>query len=131
MAGIKIGKATPEDFELVLGVLRPLDAMFNCRWGYGCDVWLDWDEDDPDYEELVAIRRRVAREEHVDEDDVDNRLVVAEFVASRMRAAGAGSWERVVLNCQALIDTFCDPADSCLSWHPFLERCVEDQMLGE
>ena len=48
-----------------------------------------------------------------------------------MRLCGCSNWQRVVTAAECLIDTFCDPQESCLAWRPDLKRAMYNTMLGE
>ncbi|MDY5354384.1 MAG: hypothetical protein SPG69_10270 [Bacteroides pyogenes] len=128
--GMRIGKASKDDFEKMYNLLLPMENLFNRHW-YNEDEWMEWDDANKDKQELLAIRKELAEEEDCDEEDVDNRLVIYEFVKRRMKECGCGEWQRIVCAAESLIDTFCDPQDDCLAWRPDLERAMDNVMLGE
>ena len=127
---ISIAKATEKDFAAVNNLLSPMEELFNSHWSNE-DDWTDWDDDDEDKQELLSIRKEVARYERCDEDEVDNRLVIYEFIKRRMQACACSEWRRVVIAAECLIDTFCDPNDDSLSWRPDLDRAMDYTILGE
>lgn len=128
--GMTIAKASKEDFEKVYNLLQPMEELFNSRWSNE-ESWTDWDDDDKDKKELLSIRKEIASDEYRNEEDVDNRLILFEFIKRRMRLCGCSNWQRVVIAAECLIDTFCDPQDDSLSWRPDLERAMNYTMLGE
>lgn len=129
---MRIAKATPEDFQAVRDLLQPMGELFDTRYGFLCDEdWKYWDEDGVDKQELLEIRAELARSEHEDEEHVDNRLILYEFIKRRFKRANRGSWQRVVIAADALIGAFCDPHEDCLALRPELERAAENIMLGE
>ena len=128
--GLTIAKASKEDFEKVYNLLQPMEELFNSHWSNE-EEWTEWDDDDKDKMELLAIRKEIAEEEHYYEEDVDNRLVLFEFIKRRMQLCGCSNWQRVVIAAECLIDTFCDPQESSLVWRPDLERAMDYTMLGE
>ncbi len=107
-----------------------MEELFNNRWSNE-ESWIEWDDDNEDKLELLAIRKEIAEEEYCDEDEVDNRLVLYEFIKRRMRLCGCSNWQRVVTAAECLIGTFCDPQESCLAWRPDLKRAMYNTMLGE
>ena len=127
---ITIAKASKNDFEKVYNLLSPMEELFNNRWSNE-ESWTEWDDDNEDKLELLAIRKEIAEEEYCDEDEVDNRLVLYEFIKRRMRLCGCSNWQRVVTAAECLIDTFCDPQESCLAWRPDLKRAMYNTMRGE
>lgn len=128
--GTTIAKASEKDFEKVYNLLQPMEELFNSHWSNE-EAWTEWADDDPDKLELLAIRKEIAEEEHYYEEDVDNRLVLFEFIKRRMRLCGCNNWLRVVIAAECLIDTFCDPQESSLAWRPDLKRAMDYTMLGE
>lgn len=127
---LTIAKASKEDFEKVYNLLQPMEELFNSHWSNE-EEWTEWDDDDKDKKELLAIRKEIAEEEHYYEEDVDNRLVLFEFIKRRMQLCGCSNWQRVVIAAECLIDTSCDPQESSLVWRPDLERAMDYTMLGE
>ena len=108
--GMTIAKASKDDFEKVYNLLSPMEELFNSKWCIE-EEWTEWDDGDEDKQELLAIRKEIAEDEYCEEDEVDNRLIL--YAA------------------ECLIDTFCDPQESCLAWRPDLERAIDNMMLGE
>lgn len=127
---ITIAKADKEDFEAVYNLLVPMEELFNSHWSNE-EQWVDWDDDDEHKQELLAIRKEVAQDERCDEDDVDNRLILFEFIKRKMQACSCSEWHRVVTASECLIDTFCDPNDDSLAWRPDLDRAMDYTILGE
>lgn len=128
--GMKIAKASNEDFDKVYNLLQPMEELFNSHWNNE-ENWIEWDDEDKDKQELLVIRKEIAEEDHYDEEDVDNRIVLFEFIKRRMRLCGCSNWQRVVIAAECLIETFCDPQEDFLSWRPDLERAMDYTMLGE
>lgn len=67
---ITIAKASKNDFEKVYNLLSPMEELFNNRWSNE-ESWTEWDDDNEDKLELLAIRKEIAEEEYCDEDEVD------------------------------------------------------------
>lgn len=112
--GFTIAKASKEDFEKVYNLLQPMEELFNSHWSNE-EEWTEWDDDDKDKKELLAIRKEIAEEEHYYEEDVDNRLVLFEFIKRRMQLCGCSNWQRVVIAAECLIDTFVTHKKALLS----------------
>lgn len=128
--GLTIAKADIEDFEAVYNLLLPMEELFNSHWSNE-EAWVEWDDDDEHKQELLKIRKEIAQEERCDEDEVDNRLVLYEFIKRRMQDCGCNEWRRVIAAAECLIETFCDPNVDFLAWRPDLERAMDYSMLGE
>ena len=64
---ITIAKASKNDFEKVYNLLSPMEELFNNRWSNE-ESWTEWDDDNEDKLELLAIRKEIAEEEYCDVD---------------------------------------------------------------
>lgn len=60
--GMTIAKASTDDFEKVYNLLSPMEELFNSKW---CNEegWTEWDDGDEDKQELLAIRKEIAKDE--------------------------------------------------------------------
>lgn len=58
---ITIAKASKNDFEKVYNLLSPMEELFNNRWSNE-ESWTEWDDDNEDKLELLAIRKEIAEE---------------------------------------------------------------------
>lgn len=128
---MRIAKADADDFKRLLNLLKPMEALFGGRMWSNEESWTEWDDDDTDKKELLKIRREMAEEEGDDVEYVDNRLVLYEFIRRRFILADRGCWQRIIMAADALIKEFCDQSSDILEYHPFIERAVENTMLGE
>ena len=61
---ITIAKASKNDFEKVYNLLSPMEELFNNRWSNE-ESWIEWDDDNEDKLELLAIRKEIAEENTV------------------------------------------------------------------
>lgn len=121
---LTIAKATPSDFEAVYNLLRPMENLFNSHWSNEED-WEDWDDDNADKIELLKIRKQIAREEDYSEIDVDNRVILFEFIKCRMKKCACSEWNRVVMAAEICLDTFCDPNVDHLAFKPELVEAID------
>ena len=119
-----VAKATDKDIELTREFLNACEALWDIRNRYSLrpseKEWLSWDEEEPDYKECVRIRKDVAMEEGLSEREVDNRLVIYEFIMRKYKNAGC-HWGRVIMAADMLIDNVCDPTESHLEFYPGFE----------
>lgn len=129
MPGVSLARPSKDDFDRIYSFFSVLDALYASRWNFS-DEWISWDDDDPDKQELLRLRRMLAAEECCDEEDVDNRLVFEAFVRSRISRM-CGAWERVVLSSETLLDYVCDLSSDTVDLHPVVSRALEDAILGE
>lgn len=125
MPGLRVGKADKEDIELTRDFLKACDMFWDNRTRYSCrDIeteWLEWDDEDDDKQELLRIRKGLSEDEGCDEEDVDNRLIIFEFIKRKYKRADC-NWMRVVLAADLLIDNVCDPTEDHLAFHPSFEQ---------
>jgi hypothetical protein len=108
---MKIAKADKEDIESTMNFLQAAEmALERSKYGMRCaeSNWEQLDDDDADMIMIQGIRKRMADDDGCEPHEVDNRLLMYEFLQRKFRAASS-SWRRVVWGCDALIDTFCDP----------------------
>lgn len=84
------------------------------------DQWMRWNDDDPDKILVQKILNRIADEEGIDTDEVDNRVAMYEFLKAKYQLADS-NWNRVILAADVLIDNVCDPMDNCLAFDPSFE----------
>ena len=124
MPGLRVAKATEKDIEITRSFLQACENFWDNRPIYSFKElesdWETWDEDDADKVELLRIRKEFAIEEDVSESDVDNRLVVYEYIKRKYKAAD-NRWGRVVMAAEVLIDNCCDPTESHLAFFPAFE----------
>lgn len=122
---MRVAKADKEDIEVTMKFLQACELFWDNRRTYSLNdketEWLDLDEDDDDKKELLKIRKGLARYEGCTEDEVDNRLIIFEFLKRRYQHADA-MWRRVVFAADILIDNVCDESLSYLEYHPSFEQ---------
>lgn len=121
--GMRIAKATPEDFEglrdfrhFCEGVLEK--QRFSLRSPE--DNWEEWDDDDEDKQWILKMRKEIAEEEGIEPEDVDIRIVLYECLKRIYRKANG--WYRVTTAADVLIDNVCDPQKDYLDYRPSLEE---------
>lgn len=124
MAGLRVAKASEEDIELTRDFLRLCEAFWDNRASFSfrelASDWDRWDDEDEDKMELIQIRKNIAEEEGLSESDVDNRLIVYEFLKRHYKKADS-SWGRVIMAADVLIDNCCDPTEGHLAFYPAFE----------
>lgn len=129
--GLTVAKATPEDIDCTNNFLSALDNLFDNRFfNGGEDHWDEWDDEDTDKIMLLKIRKDLSIELSCDEDEVDNRIVLFEFIKDRFKDCEY-SWRRVLFNTQVLIDSCTDPFSDVLEHDAFTYRAINNSMLGE
>lgn len=128
---IRLAKADQEDFEKTRVFLQCCESLFDNRWACSSDEqWQDWDDEDEDKIAILKLRKQLARDEDCDEDEIDNRILLFEFVKYKYRGCDC-NWRRVIMAADVLIYNACDPMQDTVEWHPFIERALEDAILGE
>jgi hypothetical protein len=79
------------------------------------DNWLDLDDDDDDKITILKIRAFIHANEEIDEEDIDSRILLYEFLKAKFRSTSS-SWNRVQLAADILIDNCCDPTKDYLDF---------------
>lgn len=125
MPGLRMAKADQDDFDTTNKFLQACEMFWDNRDRYSFkDMeadWMRWDDEDEDKIELLKIRKDIAEEERLSEVDVDNRLILFEFLKRRYHKADT-NWRRAIFCGQILIDNFCDPQETHLACSPYLEE---------
>lgn len=117
----KVAKATQEEFDRVWGFVHPMEALFDGRGFFISEEdWRDWDDDDEDKKRLLKIEKElVAAGEDEYDGQVDNRLILYEFMKVKFLEANySGSIGRILFDCSTLIDNCCDPDLDYLEFKP-------------
>lgn len=124
MPSIRVGKASPKDIEITNDFLHACEQFWDNRRRYSLSdlesEWEDWDDEDEDKIALLKIRKELAQELGYSECDVDNRLIVYEFLKQKYKKAD-NRWGRVVMAADVLIDNCCDPTETHLAFYPGIE----------
>lgn len=82
--------------------------------------WLDLDDEDEDKVRMLQIRKELADELGYSEEDVDNRMVIYEYLRELFRPASG--WRRVAWGMDILVGCACDPQKDYLDWAPGIEQ---------
>lgn len=122
---MRVAKAKEEEFERVGGFIRVMEALFDGRSFFSMEeCWKEWDDDDEDKKMLLEIERDLLESEG---EPVDNRLVLFEFIKKKWRKANyCGSFGRIVVDAQVLIDNACDPDLDYLEFAPKIKAAIEE-----
>ncbi len=117
MAGLRIHRLSKEDIKRVAAFANAAEAMlekdkFSLKSAY--DQWEEWDDDDEDKLLIYSIRKSLIRDEEMDEDRIDGRIVAYEY----LRRKYTHMLDLVLLTTDVLIDNCCDPMESTLEFHP-------------
>lgn len=131
---MRVAKATKDDFDKTTSFLSSMEALFDTRNRYSLrnyeEDWKGWDDDDDDKKLILRCQKELSEEGGCDPDEVDNRLILFEFIKQKYQACDC-SWNRVVWGASVLIDNACDPTLSHLDWHPFIDRALDQAYFGE
>lgn len=128
---LRLARFDEKDYDKTLSFLQIMEQLFDNRWACSHDgQWEEWDDDDEDKRKLLSIRKELAAEEGYSEEDVDNRLVLFEFIKQKYRGIDC-HWRRVLMAAEVLADNVCDPLQDTVEYHPYIERALEDSILGE
>jgi hypothetical protein len=112
MPKMKVAKADNEDLETTSEFLNACELVLESgRFSLSSAE---------DKELIIRIRRGVAEEEGISEGDVDNRILMYEFLKKKFKKASC-NWRRVYYAAEILIENVCDPTESHLAFHPSFE----------
>lgn len=106
-------RATSEFLQMAHDVLKK--ELFGLSIPY--EEWRKWDEDSEDYKLAIKIQKRIAGEEGIDIEDVDDRVVCYELLANKFTKA-SGSYYRVIISADILIDNIVPASSTILEFHP-------------
>lgn len=116
---MKMAKADKEDFKALREFLNACDNVLEReKWSLRSpeDNWKGWDEEDEDRKLIERIRFNESRESGRDEEDIDPRILMYEFLQYKFK--NAYRWQRVYWAADILIDNCCDPTEDCLAFYP-------------
>ena len=126
---MKMAKACPEEFDRVMGFINVMEALFDGRSFFSQEEsWREWNDDDEDKKLLLEIEKEVKEEDgETVWDGVDNRLILYEFIKRKWRKANySGSFGRIVMDAEVLIDNACDPSLDYLEFKPEIMEAINE-----
>lgn len=126
---MKVGKASPEEFDMVTGFINVMEDLFGGRSFFSQEEsWREWDDDDEDKKLLLEIEKEVKEEDgETVWDGVDNRLILYEFIKRKWRKANyCGSFGRIVMDAEVLIGNACDPNLDYLEFKPEIMEAINE-----
>ena len=126
---MKVGKASPEEFDMVTGFINVMEDLFGGRSFFSQEEsWREWDDDDEDKKLLLEIEKEVKEEDgETVWDGVDNRLILYEFIKRKWRKANyCGSFGRIVMDAEVLIDNACDTNLDYLEFKPEIMEAINE-----
>lgn len=124
MPGMRLAKPSEEDFQTIREFLQLCESFWDSRQQYSLrpmeKEWQRWENEDLDYQECLRIRRELAEEEDISDEDVNNRLIVYEFLMKRYKKCDT-NWGRVIMTASVLLDNACDPTLNYVEFYPGFE----------
>ena len=123
---MRVAKADKEEFDEVYNFINVMDALFDNRSFFSQEeCWRDWDDEKEDKKLLLEIENDLKLSEY--EDEPDNRLILYEFIKRKWNKANyCGSFGRIVMNADVLIDNACDPDLDYLEFKPEIIKAVKE-----
>ena len=121
---MRVARADQEELDKVQKFYNLMNALLDNRWGCDQDEeWRDWDDDDEDKKELLKIEKELKSLEYSGE--IDNRIVVYEFLKKRFRDVDyCGSIGRVLTNADVLVSQVCDPDLDYLDYNKDIKKAM-------
>lgn len=119
---MRVAKASTQDIVSLTDFLQACEeslerAKYSLTSAY--DKWEEWDEDDEDKRHLLRIRDKIAKSEDIEPNEVDNRIILYEWL--REKFVAAAGWRRVTIGVDVLIENCCDETKSHLDFHPSIQ----------
>jgi len=129
MANVKMtmAKADEDEFDRVSNFIEIMDSLFCGRSIFSDEEsWREWDDDCEEKQILLEIEKDIKDTDgEMWDGEVDNRLVLYEFMKHMWRKANfCGSFQRIVMDAQVLIDNACDPTLDYLEWKPEIKEAL-------
>jgi len=129
--GMKVARATEKDLDRTHKFLSTMEMLFDSRSFHSMNWQYDLEDDDEDKIELLRIHKEVCEEYELNEDsEIANELTLFQFIKDKYRLCDL-HWNSVFWAASIMIDLVIDPQKSYLDWHPFIERAIDNSMLGE
>ena len=130
MPGLKMAKADPEEFDKVMGFVNIMDDLFDDKFFSTEEDWREWDDDNEDKKLLLEIEKELVEDgdgTSVWDDHPDNRLILYEFIKRKWRSVNYfGSFQRIVMDAQVMIENACDPDLDYLEYKPEIQKAIEE-----
>lgn len=120
MAGMRMAKPDEKQFDDTRAFLNAAESFWeNRRYSFnsGEDDWKELDDEDDTKIQMLKIQKELAKDEDCDITEVDNRLVVYEFLKSKYRQCDY-CWGRVLMAGEIAINSACDPTLNYLDFLP-------------
>jgi len=125
---MKVAKASTDEFDKVYNFINVMDSLFDNRFYLTPEEeWREWDDDDEDKKLLLKIEEELKETDGGIWGDVDNRLVLFEFIKRKWKTANyCGSFQRIVTDAEVLIDNACDEELDYLEFKPEIKEAMEN-----
>lgn len=121
---MKIAKPSLDDLDKTKQFLRSCESIWDSRSKYNLSVeeedWKSWDDEYEDKKLILQLQRQIAGDEGCDLDEVDNRILMYEFIRHRYKQADT-HWGRVIMSSESFLEYVQDPQDDCLAFAPQFE----------
>jgi hypothetical protein len=117
-----VHKITNEENEAFKAFIQAAEyALEEPRLSFrsAAEQWKYFDDEDFDKGEILAIRKRIAKEESIDEDRIDDRILMYEWLKKKARKIR--SFSLYPLTIDVLMDNVCDPTEDHLAFYPGFE----------
>lgn len=119
--GLTVAKAKKSEFKLVWDFVNAMEALFDSR-GVFNQPWWEWPKDDKEYKELRKIQKEL-------DCSKDDDAILFEFIKRKFQKANySGSFGRILLDCETLIDNCCDPKLDYLEFKPSIMYAERDAL---
>ncbi len=117
---LTVAKASEKDIDVTRQFLQMAEDLLEKQkfsFNSAYEQWRHWDEDDEDFILAKKIQKRIANEEEIDIEKVDDRIVCYELLKHRFAKASC-SHGRVIMAADILIDNIVPASSTILEFHP-------------
>lgn len=127
---MRVAKPTEKDFQTTNDFLLFMEMLFDTRMFHQFNWKRDFDKNDIEHKILTRCEKELSEEFDCNPEDLDERVVLFEAI-KRMYQRCDTHWRRALLSGEILIENVCDQDADYLKLHPFTERVINDNCLGE
>lgn len=124
---LSVAKPSEKDMDECYRFLRIMESLTDDRLFHSSSAsdWKEWNKEDEDYELLNYCRNQLIQDGEDDEDELDDRLVLWEYVKWFFNRCPS-SFARVLMCAQMALDNAFDEKSNTIEWKPEIAKAMEE-----